>query len=164
MFPDDTINVHADQAGNGSTTLASLDGTSTVLYESFNTGFSTKGATLLITCNSTVLLNINDFSLTPHAERFKFAKCSPSSTITFAVNGATGNGTTTVSLLYIPRDPNTPMNVDQNIINNPTSQCYTVGQTQTCYRPLEVYGMYLIDGLAVILAIAVVVHFIKKYI
>lgn len=105
MFPTDSLNVRTDFSGNVSgVNLLTIPTSSTysILYESFNTGYSNQGANLQIDCGSTRLLNINDFSKVPQIERFKAATCT--SNITYTQSGTTGNGTSTISIVYVPRN------------------------------------------------------------
>ena len=76
IFPRDALNYRTDLRGNGTTTLISVSGTYTLLYESFNTGSHTANASLTIACYPLILLKINDFSNVPQVERFKQAKCT----------------------------------------------------------------------------------------
>lgn len=104
MFPNDSINNRIDYSGSGTTTLIVVPpgDTYTVLYESFNTSSKSPGASLKIDCGATRLLNVNDFANVDSLERFKFGKCTDNVIIT--VSGTTGSPTTTVSMIYVPRD------------------------------------------------------------
>lgn len=104
MFPNDASTTRADIQGNTTTQLLSIPSSSTytVLYESFNTGSKTQGASLDISCSNVKLLNVNDFSNVPQIERQKHQPCTDF--IKATTLNTTGNPTTTIQIIYVPYD------------------------------------------------------------
>jgi len=124
MFPKEAFNVRADYIGNSTNNILYdwSGGTTTVLYESFNTGSTNLNANISIECGSVVLLRVANFQTVPSIERFKQAKCLDD--ITVDISGTTASPTTTVSMVLLPYDIAQASTTAVSISNASTSPIY----------------------------------------
>jgi len=122
LFPNDALSARQEYTGNFSNQLL-LDvptgETYTVLYEGFNTGYTTAGADLMIFCGSTRLLTVDNMGVVPAIERFKMVRCDQD--IEVKQQNTLGTpATTTVAIIYVPYNTSeiATTTMDTSIIEN----------------------------------------------